>query len=180
MKKRNIIIWIVVLVVIAGAGVAYWLLRDTSDEIGATATEQILTTEAKRGTVSVRVEGPSVVEPYISQDIRAKTSGVVIYAAAEGDPVASGETLVRFDRNEQEAAVKQAELNIAQARIDLAKAELSLETAKADLADKEKLLAGGAVARETVQSAKTALANAQLALESAKVKVDQNDLLLER
>ena len=99
-KRAGVMIGIAAVCV--AAGVTIFFAARKPSEAGRTGEEQILTIEAGNGTVSVRVEGPSVVEPYRSQDIRARTSGVVVRAAEEGDSVEKGAELLRFDRTDQE------------------------------------------------------------------------------
>ena len=181
--KKRIIILLLVLIVIAGVIFTVVLLTGKGKNSGTASSsdgEQILTLEVKEGTVSVVVEGPSIVEPYRSQDIRSKTAGNLIFAPFEGDEFKSGEVLFRFDRSDQEEAVKQAELNLSQARLDLRKAQLSVEKSKSDLADKERLLKGGAVPQVQVTDANEAVVNAELAVEIANLKIEQSELLLEK
>jgi multidrug efflux pump subunit AcrA (membrane-fusion protein) len=127
MKKRIKISLIVIIVVVIGAAASgtYIFLGGKSGSVEEPG-EQILTVEAVPGTVSVRVEGPSIVEPYMVQDIRSRVSGTVTYAPSEGDRVSAGATVVRFDTSELESAVKQAVLNVDQSTIDLKKAVISI------------------------------------------------------
>ena len=126
-KKKStwIVITVVVLALIA-VGVWYFGFRDAPEAAAAEGEQQILTIEAKPGSVAVRVEGPSVVEPYRTQTIRSGIEGLVLFAPSEGDAFEKEATLVRFDSAEKEKAVKQA-------RISLSQASLALETAQADL-----------------------------------------------
>jgi len=179
-KATKIILTLAVVLVLAGGGfTAYSLMGKSSDEVEE-GTTQILTVEAALGTVSVRVEGPSIVEPYLVQDIRSRTSGVVISVPNEGDKVTAGSTIIRFDTTDMESAIRQADLNLEQSTLDLKKAELALDKARKDLADKKRLADQGAVAAGQVTEAQEAVDNAELAVDSARVKVSQSELALDK
>jgi HlyD family secretion protein len=180
-KKRLFVVIFILVVVIGAASVAAVIIFGKSSDANMTTDEeQILTTTVKEGTVSVKVDGPSVAEPYKSQDIRSRTSGLLLRVPVEGDRFEEGAVLIRFDQTEQEEAEKQAELNLAQARIDLQKSVLAEEKAKSELAEKENLLKGGAVAQSQVDAAKEMLVSSDLAVASSELKINQMELLLQK
>ena len=178
-KRRKVFLMLLVIVVVAGGGsYAGYQIFQPKGEMVEEGGEQILAVEAVPGTVSVRVEGPSIVEPFMVQDIRARTSGTIIFARSEGDLVTSGSVVVRFDTTDMETAEKQADLNLDQSKIDLRKAEIALEKARKDLSDKERLAEQGAVAESQVVAAKDSVVSSELSIDSAKVKVAQAELAL--
>ena len=132
-KKTIIIITLSVIIAAAAAGI---LLTGNTASRTSSDEEQILTVEAKNGSVSVIVEGPSMVEPYRTQDVRARTSGEIITAPVEGDTFSQGDLLIRFDDGDQRNDVRQAEINLAQAKIDLERADITSTRAEGDLAEK--------------------------------------------
>ena len=135
--------------------------------------------EAVQGALTVTVEGPAVVEPFRSQEIRSRVAGTVISAVEEGDQVAVGGLLVGLDDTDLRNAVRQAELNLSQARLDLDRAVLTLERAQSDLADRQALFNSGSISRDQLEAAGEAAASADLAQKSAKIKVDQSQLALD-
>jgi len=145
----------------------------------AEAEVPVLTVEAKPGTVQVRVEGPALVEPYRQQTIRSQIDAVVLEARREGDAVSAGDILVRFDAAEQQKTVRQAELALAQARINREKASTTLQKAEKDLESKQTLVSSGAVPRDQLAEAQDALQTARYGLESGDVAVAQAILTLE-
>ncbi len=151
----------------------------------ATATNvsqptQTQTVAAKSGSVSVVVEAPAVVEPYLTQTIRAQVEGIVVSAVREGQDVRSGEVLVRLDQGDQQAAVRQADLSLSQSKINRQKAADEVTSAERDLKDKETLLKSGAIPQDQVRTAADALAAARRSLDSATISVSQGQLALER
>lgn len=153
--------------------------ENDSAEATAAAEGQLLAVEAKPGSVSVVVEGPSVVEPYRVQTMRARVEGIVLDAPAEGDAVASGDLLVRFDSSDQQKALRQAQIALSQARVNREKAVDTLETSRKDLSDKETLLKSGAVPEDQVRTARENVISAQRSLELAELGVSQAALALE-
>lgn len=153
--------------------------ENDSDEATASAEDQLLAVEAKPGSVSVVVEGPSVVEPYRIQTVRARVEGIVLEALPEGDAVASGDVLVRFDSSDQLKTLRQAQIALSQARVNREKAVDTLETSRRDLSDKETLLKSGAVPEDQVRAARENMASAQRSLELAELGVSQAALTLE-
>ena len=153
--------------------------ENDSAEATASAEDQLLAVEAKPGSVSVVVEGPSVVEPYRIQTVRARVEGIVLEALPEGDAVASGDVLVRFDSSDQLKTLRQAQIALSQARVNREKAVDTLETSRRDLSDKETLLKSGAVPEDQVRAARENMASAQRSLELAELGVSQAALTLE-
>ncbi|MBT3272973.1 MAG: efflux RND transporter periplasmic adaptor subunit [Spirochaetales bacterium] len=179
-KKKRVILVLVIAVLVLGGAATVYLLKGAPANTVESGDDQILTLEVKEGTVAVRVEGPSVVEPYRSQDIRSQTSGMVLFAPVAGDEFSAGEVIIKIDNTDQINVTRQAELNVEQAQLDLRKTELAAAAAKADLTEKEGLLQNGAVSRDQVTGAKEAVENSDLALSGAKLKVGQTELLLEK
>ncbi len=179
MKKRLLIPVIVVAAAAAGAAGWYLLGRSKAASDAAAVAAEVATVEAKQGTVSVRVEGPSIVEPYLTQTIRSRIEGVVVQAAAEGQAVAQGAVLVRFDPADQDKAVRQAEIALAQARVNREKAQAALARARTDLEAKQALFASRAVPQEQVTAAQDAVGSADSALKLADLAVSQSALALE-
>jgi len=150
-----------------------------SAESSTPAEDQLLAVEATPGSVSVVVEGPSVVEPYRVQTVRARVEGIVLETLLEGDAAAGGEVLVRFDSSEQRKALRQAQIALSQARVNREKAADTLEISRKDLSDKETLFSSGAVPEDQVRAAGQTMASAQRNLELAELGVSQAALALE-
>lgn len=136
--------------------------------------------EAVQGALTVTVEGPAVVEPFRSQEIRSRVAGMVISAAEMGETVPAGELLVALDDNDLRIAVREAELSLNQAKLDLERAVLLHQRAQSDLADKESLFKSGSISRDQVDTAREAVATADLARKSSEIKVNQSQLSLDK
>jgi len=172
-KQKAILLAVLALSVAVVAGCS------NEEQARAEGESQVLTVEAKPGSVQVRVEGPAVVEPYRQQTIRAQIEGIVLEARVEGDGVAAGDLLVGFDSTDQQKAVRQAELALTQARLNRDRAAAVVEKGQEDLQAKQALVGSGAVPRDQLTEAQDALATARYGLQSAEVSLSQAALALE-
>ncbi len=137
------------------------------------------TIAAKAGAVSVVVEAPAVVEPYLTQTVRSAIEGVVTSVVREGETVEKGDIVVRLDQADQLTGVRQAELALAQAKLNRQKASDDVVAATKDLQDKEALLKTGAIPQDQVRAASDVEVSARRSLESATIAVSQTQLSLE-
>lgn len=135
--------------------------------------------EAVPGSVAIKVEGPSVAEPERIQTIRSALEGVVIFVKEEGDSVAEGDILVSLDEDDKQIAIKQAEINLSKTRLTRDKSKDLLKKALTDFEGKKKLLAGGAISADQVDTAETTADNARYTLQAAELDLSQALLSLE-
>lgn len=178
--KNKKAVWIVVIVSLltaGGIGGYFYLSKPGASDSKKEAS--VATVEAKNGSVSVLVEGPSVVEPYLSQSIRSKIGGLIVQSPEEGDEFKKGDTVIRFDSTDVDKAYRQAQLKLEQAKVNRDKAKDSLAKLKNDLLSKEKLLSTGAVSKGEVDSAKDAVSNAGYALKLAELAVTDSTLAVD-
>lgn len=181
--KSKKTIYAAAVVVMAGAA-AYFLIGNLlpgeSETENSTTGNEIAVVEAKPGTISVKVEGPSVVEPYRSQEIRSSLGGMLNEAVEEGDKIEQGEVLARFDDTDQRNERRQAELDLQQAKLDLQRTQLAYERANFEIIDKQNLFSSGSIPKTELEAARDAAANAELAVTAAEIRVAQSTLGLEK
>ncbi len=170
-KKTWIVLLIAVAIILIGGGIWYLTYNKPAAETVAQGEEQILTIEAKNGSVSVRVEGPSVVEPFLTQTIRSAIEGVILSGASEGDAFNKGDLLIRFDSLDKDKAVKQASLSLSQAVLNRDKARDNLALSQTDLSSKKALFESGAVSKDQVDAASRAVSDGEYARKSAELAV---------
>ncbi|HUX21268.1 MAG TPA: efflux RND transporter periplasmic adaptor subunit, partial [Spirochaetia bacterium] len=150
-----------------------------STQTSAPQPNQVQTVAAKAGSVSVVVEAPAVVEPYLTQTLRASVEGMAASAVREGENVMNDDVLVRLDQRDQSMAVRQADLALSQAKLNHQKAADDLAGAVTDLQGKEALLKTGAIPQDQVRAASDLAASARRGLDSATIAVSQAQLALE-
>ena len=179
MKNKKAICILIITAAIAAGGVGgyFYLSRPAASDNAE--KKSVATVEAKNGSVSVLVEGPSVVEPYLSQSIRSKIGGLIVQSPEEGDEFKKGEVVIRFDSSDVDKAYRQVQLKLEQAKVNRDKARDSLAKLKSDLASKEKLLSSGAVSKGEVDTVKDAVSNAGYALKLAELAVTDSSLAVD-
>ena len=108
--------------------------------------------------------------PIQTIDVRARIDGdlTTVYAR-EGQPVAAGQLLARFESSEQESSQKSAEADRAAARADLANAQWTLEQSAS-------LFRAGAIAEREFKNAQQLVASssARLAATEARLRATSN------
>ncbi len=165
----------------AAAAIILWVFvfNGKGDETGDTASAGLQGVEVSAGSVAIKVEGPSVAEPFRTQIIRSAIDGTLIYADEEGDEVEKGEVIAELDRTDSLILLKQAEINLDKAKLTKEKDERQLRIAEDDLEGKKKLLKSGAVSQEQVDEARAAADIARYTLEASKLDMAQAELALE-
>ncbi|MEP7000445.1 MAG: efflux RND transporter periplasmic adaptor subunit [bacterium] len=108
--------------------------------------------------------------PIETIDVRARIDGdlTTVYAR-EGQQVAAGQLLARFESSEQESSQKSAEADLAAARTDLANAQWTLE-------QDASLFKAGAIAERDYKNAQQAVASsgARMAATEARMRAMSN------
>ncbi len=189
MKRQNKVIATIIVAVIIIAG---WLVMGGYFQAGtedgrerapspeaATAEGEIPTVAARPGSISIRVEGPAVVEPLRQLSVRSSISGTVTAAVGVGTLLTAGDTLIQFEGRTFQTALRQAQLNLEEARVNLQRANLAVQRAQRDLDDRESLFASGSITRTERDAAREALSTAELERRSAEIRVDQGVLAVE-
>ncbi len=175
-KKKIIILAIAALIITA---VVIWVVIPKSSSSSETETAAALQgVEAKPGSVAIKVEGPSVAEPYRIQSVRAQLEGIIVFAIDEGEKAAKGDILIKLDRNDSLTSLKQAQLNVSKAKLTRDKNREQLRKAETDLEGKKKLLSSGALSEDQVTSAEDAVDTARYALQAAELDLNQAELMV--
>ncbi|MEX2442202.1 MAG: efflux RND transporter periplasmic adaptor subunit [Alkalispirochaeta sp.] len=186
--RNRIVVTIFALAIVAGA--TWFVLNRTSDataESGVAAgsgaqqlgENELAAIAAQRGSISITVEAPAVVEPVRQLSVRGGITGTVVETVPEGTIAATGDLLVRFDGAQFRRALGQAELNVQQAEIDRQRAQVNLDRAMRERDDAEALFQSGSVNRGARDAAREAVAIAELDRDLAEIRVNQNTLAVE-
>jgi len=178
MKK---VIALVIVILVLGVGV-WWFLgnKSTGNASTATSISSPTTVEAKKGTVSVVVEGAATVEPYLQVTLRSPNTSILTWIARSGDWLSKGSPVAILDDAILRNNVAQTEVLLEQAEVEAQRATIVAERAAKDLKDKKILLENRALSPDQYSAAEEALKNAELALAAANLKVKQVRLTLEK
>jgi RND family efflux transporter MFP subunit len=169
---------------LAAIGLAVAALSSSCSGCRKADTEMVVTGQAvpvrvnpaRLGTITDTLTASGTVVPAAGADwiINAPEPGIVAeLPKAEGDPVAVGDIVVRFEvpSINQELASKQADLAMATSKVRAAQAELD----KMNGLDKQ-----GFVSRNDVDNARRAVTDAQAAENLAKASLDAAKIASER
>ncbi|MCK5672109.1 MAG: biotin/lipoyl-binding protein, partial [Spirochaetales bacterium] len=148
MSKKKILI--IAAVIIVAAVIIWWSLGNKKGEEESAGETTISTIEAVPGSVSIKVEGPSIVEPYQTRSIRSSIEGIVTKTVEEGDYLEAGEILISLDEGDMQITVKQAKINLSKAELNKDRNKTNLLNAEKNLEDTTKLFNSGAVSGEQV------------------------------
>lgn len=153
-RKRAFWISLIVLVLVAAGGYAYYSTIYLPSQEPPAPT--IATAEVRRGDLVVSVSGSGTLSPASEVDLGFRTGGYVDDVLVEvGDQVHEGDLLAHLETGDLELAVAEADVNAREAQLDL---ENVLEgPSDAELAD----------ARADLQSAQAALMVAQYTHDTA-------------
>ncbi len=177
MNKKKILI--IASVIIVAAVIIWWSLGNRKVEEESAGEATISTIEAVPGSVSIKVEGPSIVEPYQTRSIRSSIEGIVTRTAEEGDYLEAGEILISLDEGDMKITVEQAKINLSKAELNRDRNKTNLLNAEKNLEDTTKLYNSGAVSGEQVNTAELSVDTALFNLKSSNLDISQAALLLD-
>jgi HlyD family secretion protein len=181
--RRSRILWIGVLLAMAG-GIVWYFLGGKKESETVYETQPLT-----RDSIHLTITATGSLDPTNRVTVGSELSGTTLEVYVDSnDHVEKGQPLAKLDTNrlEQQIASSRASLHAAQSRV--AQAEATLSEATAALARQEELknLSGGKLpsraemetAQATVARAKADLKNAQanVAVAEAQMRIQENDL----
>ena len=176
-NKISIILTIAVLVLIIL--ITGWKLKWYTKTTDSSKETTVSTAEAVPGSVSIKVEGSSIVEPFQTRSIRSSIEGIVTKTVEEGDYLNKGEILISLDDSDMRIALEQAKINLLKAELIRDKNSTTLKNAEKNLKDTNQLFNSGAVSGEQVNIAELAVETALFNLNSSSLDISQASLILE-
>ncbi len=176
MSKKRILI--TAAVIIAAAAILWGIFDYKKVEKGSLEEPAVTTVEAVPGSVSIKVEGPSIVEPFQTRSIRSGIEGIVTITVEEGDYLEEGEILISLDDGDMKIALEQAKINLSKAELNRDRNNTTLKNAEKNLKDTNQLFISGAVSGEQVSIAELAVETALYNLNSSNLDLSQAALIL--
>ena len=169
MKKG--IVWLVVLLVLAGLGYAAWRYQK------AHAAPDIVwkTAPVEKRKISAKVSASGTLQATVTVQIGAQVSGRIQKLNADfNTTVKKGQLLAKLDPQLYQAAVEQANANFLSAKAGVAKADAQEHDAVLVFARTKALADGQLASAADLQTAETNVTVAKAATEAAKASVAQS------
>lgn len=126
--RHKFIAVVIFVIIVAGGYFGYKSFFQKEGEI------RYITTAVKKGTLIVSVSGSGQVSPLEQVDVKPRVSGEVIAVYVSKDQkIKAGQLLVELNSENAKKAVRDAEINLENARYSLEKIKNSHQEAEADL-----------------------------------------------
>ncbi len=183
--KMKLIIKILLplLVLAAGAGIAYWLEKNKPEPEKKKEVSQLpslFVAPVERKTVQLQVSSQGEVQAVVEVDLVSQLSGQIIRAAdefVEGGQFKAGQTLLWIDDADYQLSMKRAQARLAEADVRLEQALADAKVARQQLADTRNPTALAlkkpqlAEARANRQAAEADVAQARLNLQRTRISL---------
>jgi HlyD family secretion protein len=162
---RRVLVAVLVLALLAGAGVGYRHWRRTPVPSYATAA-------AVRGDLTVVVTASGTVQPRRSVEVGPQISGrIATVRVDDNDVVEQGDVLAEIDPTQLRARAAEGQARLRAARAQVAEAQAALDEATTTRARARALLEASVGTAQALDTAEAAVARATAMLESARAQV---------
>ncbi len=168
MKFKKAIFTIVALVLIGGAGFAYWRLGGAAKEPG------YLTTPASKGNVRQVVSSTGTLQAVVTVLVGSQISGTIEKLSADfNTKVKAGQVVVQLNQDKFKAAVDQAKANLLAAQATYLKNKVSVTDALRTLERNRELRKRDVMAQSELDASQTAYDAAVAQLEVSQAQIAQ-------
>ena len=180
--KRAVQIWLAILIVIAGLGIAAGLmkLKKTPEQtVPPKPVPEVETITARTQDLKVMIPAQGTVEPATVTRAAAEVEGTVIAVSPDyeaGGNFKEGDVLLEIDPSDYKAALAQAEASLADAKLQVVQEEMRAEQAERDW---ERIARPGQTPNDLVRRIPQ-LAAARARVEAMQAAVDRAMRDLER
>lgn len=173
----------VVVLAVAGGGVAYYARHTAADPVTGFRTAAV-----KRGDLLSTISATGTVEPEEVVDVGAQVMGLILEFGPDthdpakvidyGSVVEKGTVLAKIDPVPYEAALEQAEASLERSEADQLQLEAKYEQAEQDWKRAESLLPKNAIAKSDYDTLRANYRSAQAALAVGKATIRQSKAAL--
>jgi HlyD family secretion protein len=168
MKLKKLVFTVVALLLVGGAGFAYWRMAGNTEE------SPFVTTPVQRGNVTQVVASTGTLQAVVTVQVGSQVSGTIDKLFANfNSKVKAGEVVAQLNQDKFKAAVDQARANLIAAQSSFAKAKVSVEDAGRTLARTRELRKRELTAQSELDASQTAHDAAVAQLEVNKAQVAQ-------
>lgn len=166
MKLKKFLFTVVALLLVGGAGLAYWRMGNSSKE------SPYLTVPVSRGNVRQVVSSTGTLQAVVTVIVGSQVSGTIAKLSADfNTKVKKGQVVAELDQAKFLARVEETRANLAAAQANLAKSKVAVEDAARTLERAKELMKRQLVPQSELDAAQTAhdAARSQLNVSQAQV-----------
>jgi HlyD family secretion protein len=168
MKLKKALFTVIALLLIGGAGFAYWRMVTNTAEV------PFVTVAVQRGNITQVVSSTGTLQAGVTVQVGSQVSGTIDKLFANfNSKVKAGQVVAQLNQDKFKAAVDQARANMIAAQSSLAKAKVSVEDARRTLERTRELRKRELTAQSELDASQTAYDAAVAQLEVNKAQVAQ-------
>jgi len=168
MKLKKVLFAVIVLLLIGGAGFAYWRMGANMAEV------PFVTVAVQRGNITQVVSSTGTLQAGVTVQVGSQVSGTIEKLFADfNSKVKAGQVVAQLNQDKFRAAVDQSRANMLAAQSTLAKAKVSVEDARRTLERTRELRRRELTAQSELDAVQTVYDAAVAQLEVNKAQVAQ-------
>jgi RND family efflux transporter MFP subunit len=167
--KKNIVLALVVIVLIAGGVVVLINKQRTLAGMPKPSSQSpsVQTAVAVKGTIEVTSRQLGEIQPYVQAELAPRITGYILSIdKREGDSVAKGEIVCIVDDRELSKRVESSRAEVLATKQRFAGARSVYETQRSVTERDEKLYAAGAISKEALERSRSTLESSRAAMEA--------------
>jgi HlyD family secretion protein len=173
MKFKKVVFTVIALLLIGGAGFAYWRLGNSTKE------SPYLTVMVSRGNVRQVVSSTGTLQAVVTVIVGSQVSGTIAKLSADfNTKVTKGQVVAELDQSKFAARVEETRANLLAAQASLAKSKVAVEDAARTLARTKELMKRELVPQGDLDAAQTAYDAARAQLNVTQAQVGQSQAAL--
>jgi HlyD family secretion protein len=163
------LLWIAVMVLLAAAGIAYYVRVDVS-----AAPTQLTFDAVSRGDVVATVEATGTLQPLDTVQVGTQVSGTIASIGTDFNQVVTrGQILATIDQATYLTQIDQAKATVIRLEAELERAQVQLEDAQLKLKRAEQLAAEQLLPRQDVDTARSTARVAETSVTGARAQLTQ-------
>src|SRR5919106_857932 len=168
MKLKKLVFTVVALLLVGGAGLAYWRMGNSTQEL------PYLTVPASKGNIRQVVSSTGTLQAVTTVIVGSQVSGTIGKLNADfNTKVTKGQVVAELDQSKFAARVEETRANLAAAQANLTKSKVAVEDASRTLARAKELMKRELVPQSELDTAQTAYDAARSQLNVTQAQVGQ-------
>jgi HlyD family secretion protein len=168
MKLKKLVFTVILLLLVGGAGFAYWRMGNSTKEL------PYLTVPASKGNIRQVVSSTGTLQAVTTVIVGSQVSGTIAKLGADfNTKVSKGQVVAQLDQSKFSARVEETRANLLAAQASMAKSKVAVEDAERTLKRSKELKQRELVPQSELDAAQTAYDAAKSQLNVSQAQVGQ-------